>query len=129
MPQYQVPQFIDIEDKVFGPLTIRQFGYIAAAGVVVMLFYKFFRTWVLITIGFPFGGLMLALAFYKHKGVPFPKVLKNALYFAFSRKLYLWKKKEAAGSEIPDIERALFNKVETTPRAMMPPPVPPTNKI
>ena len=26
--QYQVPQFIEVEDKIFGPLTFKQFLYI-----------------------------------------------------------------------------------------------------
>ena len=30
--QFQVPQFIETEDKVVGPLTLRQFMYIAGAG-------------------------------------------------------------------------------------------------
>jgi hypothetical protein len=27
--QFRVPQFIDIEDKLFGPLTFKQFIYLA----------------------------------------------------------------------------------------------------
>ena len=92
MPQYQVPQFIDVEDKVFGPLTIKQFLYIGAGAVPVVLIYMFFKGWVLFLFGVPIILFVLALAFYKPNGVPFPKVVKNFMKYALSDKLYLWKK-------------------------------------
>ena len=104
MPQYQVPQFIDVEDKVFGPLTIKQFLYIGAGAVPVVLIYMFFKGWVLFLFGVPIILFVLALAFYKPNGVPFPKVVKNFMKYALSDKLYLWKKRSATGSVLPNIE-------------------------
>jgi hypothetical protein len=38
--RYQVPQFIDVEDKVIGPLTIKQFIYLAGgAGMCFVIFH------------------------------------------------------------------------------------------
>jgi len=37
--QYQVPQFIEIEDKIFGPLTLKQFLYLAGGGGLCLLFF------------------------------------------------------------------------------------------
>lgn len=104
MPQYQVPQFIDIEDKVFGPLTIKQFLYIAIGAVPVVLIYMFFKGWVLFVVGIPIAIFVAALTFYKPNGIPMPKVVRNFISYALSNKLYLWKKKTAQGSTIPEME-------------------------
>ena len=37
--QFQVPQFIEIEDKIFGPLTFKQFIYLAGGGGLCFLLY------------------------------------------------------------------------------------------
>ncbi len=101
MPQYQVPQFIDVEDKVFGPLTIKQFLYIAAGAVVNVGIYNFFKAWVLFVLGIPVLIFVLALAFYKPNGIPFPKVVRSFFSYAMAKKLYLWQKQEAVGSALP----------------------------
>ena|SRR3989344_4980039 len=118
MPQYQVPQFIDVEDKVFGPLTIKQFLYLAAGAVVNVVIYNFFKGWVLFVLGVPVAIFVLALAFYKPSGVSFPRVVRSFFSYAFSKKLYLWKKREAAGSVLPANKEAF---PETLPTVMQNP--------
>lgn len=90
--QHQVPQFIEVEDKIFGPLTVKQFFYIAAGGASIFILYVFLQLWLVILLGVPIGGFFVALAFLKVSGVPFIKVLNNAIGFAGANKLYLWKK-------------------------------------
>src|SRR3989344_6805194 len=90
--QHQVPQFIEVEDKIFGPLTAKQFFYIAAGGASIFILYVFLQLWLVIILGVPIGGFFVALAFLKVNGIPFIRVLNNALGFAGSEKLYLWKK-------------------------------------
>lgn len=38
--QYPVPQFTEVEDKIIGPLSLKQFGIIFGAGVIVFLGYS-----------------------------------------------------------------------------------------
>jgi hypothetical protein len=38
--QFRIPQFIDIEDKVFGPFTFKQFGYLLGAIAFAYIFWK-----------------------------------------------------------------------------------------
>ena len=90
--QYQVPQFIEIEDKIFGPLTFKQFAYIAGGGAMCFLAYKFLPFFLSIFIILPLGGFSLALAFYKVNKRPFIFVVESAVKFFLSKKLYLWKK-------------------------------------
>ena len=43
--QFQVPQFIETEDKIVGPLTLRQFLYIGAAGLLSFLLFFVLKIW------------------------------------------------------------------------------------
>jgi len=51
--RFQVPQFIEVEDKIFGPLTLKQFIYLAGAGGVVFVLWRVFPIFVAIIIAAP----------------------------------------------------------------------------
>lgn len=91
--QYQVPQFIETEDKIVGPLTLKQFGYLAGGGIICFLLFFVLRQTFAIIISIPIAGLALALAFGRVKGVPMPKYLTAMIGFSLKPQLYLWKKK------------------------------------
>lgn len=91
--QFQVPQFIEFEDKIVGPLTLKQFGYLAGAGVICFLIFMFLRTVFAVILAVPIAALALALAFGQVKGTPMPKYLAAMIGFALKPQLYLWKKK------------------------------------
>ena len=94
--RFQVPQFIEVEDKIFGPLSLRQFIYLAgAAGVIVIIWailpLPFFFILVLST---PVAALGAALAFLKVNNRPFISVLESAFTYFSKNRLYLWEKRE-----------------------------------
>lgn len=92
--EYQVPQFIEVEDKIFGPLTIKQFIYLAGgAGIVTILVLSLPLVFAII-LGAPIAGLALALAFYKINGKPFIEILESGLVYFLGGRLYLWKKEK-----------------------------------
>lgn len=95
MRQFQVPQFITIEDKVIGPFTIKQFLYLAAGAALVGVTYYFFQLIVVIPVAVIVGSLAGSLAFLKINEQPFPAMLKHALMYAARPRLYLWKKEVA----------------------------------
>lgn len=88
--QFQVPQFIEVEDKIFGPLTFRQFVYLGGGAGVSYILYRVLPLF----LAFPFilaaAGIALALAFMKFNGRPFNLAMENAFYFAIHPRLYLW---------------------------------------
>src|SRR3989344_9082362 len=90
--QYQTPQFIDVEDKIFGPLTAKQFFYLLGGIAAIFILYVFFQLWVVILLGLPIGGFSLALTFLKINGIPFTKVLANFLNHTSQQKIYIWKR-------------------------------------
>ena len=102
--QFQVPQFIEVEDKIIGPLTGKQFFYLVGAGALVFLLRTFLEWWLVIILGGPVVGLAIAMAFLKINGIPFIKIMSNAITYYISGKLFLWRKKPAsASSTIPPI--------------------------
>lgn len=88
--QFQVPQFIDIEDKIFGPLTLKQFLYLCGAGAVSFLL--FFTLTVPVWIGFSvvLMGFAAGLAFIRINGQPLSKMLVAAAEYIWLPKFYLW---------------------------------------
>jgi len=99
--QFQVPQFIDIEDKVIGPFTIKQFLYLAGAGFVIFILYKIFNLTITITVAIPLITIAVLLGFFKPNNQPFLVLLKGFLGFIKNPDFYVWKKSvgEARDSE------------------------------
>lgn len=92
--RYQVPQFIEVEDKIFGPLTLKQFIYLAGAGGIGLVFFTLFPTYFAVILTLPFAALSLALAFYRPNDRPLIEAIEHAVLYLMSRRLYLWKQPE-----------------------------------
>ncbi|OGN25460.1 MAG: hypothetical protein A3A13_03150 [Candidatus Yanofskybacteria bacterium RIFCSPLOWO2_01_FULL_43_22] len=92
--RFQVPQFIAVEDKIFGPLTIKQFVYLVGAGAASFVVYKFLPLIVAILVIPVVLGLGIALAVGKVNSMPFVIVLESAIRYTLGSKLYIWHKTE-----------------------------------
>lgn len=92
--RFQVPQFIEVEDKVFGPLTVKQFIYIAGGGGISFIIWSLLPLPLVFKLIFilPILAFSLALAFYKINNKPFINVVEAAFKYFFASKLYIWKK-------------------------------------
>lgn len=88
--QYKVPQFIEVEDKIFGPLTFKQFLYLAGAGGISLMFVTLVPLWLAIFFSIPFMMLGGALAFYRVNDRPLIVVMEHAFNYFTRGKLYLW---------------------------------------
>lgn len=86
-----MPQFIEVEDKIVGPLTLKQFIYIAGAGGLCVIFFAYLPILLAILLSIPVVALAAALAFYKINGKPFIEVLEAGLHYYTGAKLLLWK--------------------------------------
>ena len=109
--RFQVPQFIEVEDKIFGPLTFKQFAYLIGGGGLCFVIYHFIGSlYISIVVMLPVAGIALALAFYKYNGKPFVFVVESAFKYFFGSKLYIWKKENRApvakGRAIDAVEKA-----------------------
>ena len=100
MGQYKVPQDVEAEDKIIGPLTFKQFIYALIGFGWGLVCFGIFRTLpaVMIIVGFPPTLLFLLLAFYRRDGQNFEQLLIAMVgYFANSRRR-LWVKEEITES-------------------------------
>ncbi len=97
--QFKVPQFLDIEDKIFGPFTFSEFVYLAGgAGLCYVLFklLGFFVGFVPILL---VGGFSLALVFYRPNGKPFINMVENSISYYTQNRLYVWKRQDRSDNK------------------------------
>lgn len=108
--RFEVPQFIEIEDKIIGPLTWKQFVYLAGGvGVLLILYFTIESFTLFVMIGLPFGALSASLAFQKVNNRPFSIFLESSINYFTKSKLYLWKK-ETPQTIVEKTEAAEQNK-------------------
>ena len=89
--RFEVPQFIEVEDKIFGPLSWRQFLYLSGGvGMGVMIFFAT-NFIIFLFLGLPLALLGGALAFYPVNSRPFSYFLEAILNYVRGQRLYLWK--------------------------------------
>ncbi|MCK4918423.1 MAG: PrgI family protein [Candidatus Pacebacteria bacterium] len=90
--RFQVPQFIEVEDKIFGPLTFKQFIYLAGGAGISFTLYTLLPKFIAFILIILVLGFSAALAFYTKNNKPFIYVLESAFKYWTSSKLYIWKK-------------------------------------
>lgn len=127
--RFTLPQFIEHEPKIIGPLTFRQFGFIGIAAAICFVLYYTVPFSVFLIACLILGGGAMALAFLKIGGKSLPAILGNFLKFSVSPKMFIWGKvevpirilkkekikKEEAEEELPlkIAERSQLKKIRT----------------
>ncbi|HVM77306.1 MAG TPA: PrgI family protein [Candidatus Paceibacterota bacterium] len=99
--QFQVPQFIETEDKVVGPFSIRQFAYVGVACLISAIFYFMVSTWLAVLAAFVLIGGALALSFVKIEGRPLVTILTSAANFYWKPQTYVWKPESTPPAKKP----------------------------
>lgn len=93
MQQFTVPQFIDVEPKIIGPITTRQFLIFLAAALLIFLCYKLLDFTSFVVIGVLIFAVSGVLAFLKINGRPFHFFLLNLTQTIQKPKLRIWNHK------------------------------------
>lgn len=88
----KVPQFIEVEDKIFGPLTFKQFLYVIGGAAGCFVIWSLLPKIIAVFLIIPMAGLALALAFYEVNKRPFVVILESYIRYHLGAKLYLWSK-------------------------------------
>lgn len=92
--EYQVPQFIEVEDKIFGPFTLKQFVYVAGGVGLCAILLLTLPLLLGIILALPVAALTAALAFFKINNKPFVDIMEAAFNYYIGSRLYLWKKEK-----------------------------------
>jgi hypothetical protein len=96
--QYRVPQFIEHEAKILGPLNLAQ--SLMVGGVIAVCFIMYFafgqQNFVLfLLVAAVLMGGALGISFGKVEGLGLPTVMKNFMNYNVSPRIYLWRRKES----------------------------------
>lgn len=92
--QFNVPQFTDIQDKVLGPLTMKQFLLFLGGGLLLLFLWYLVGLGMVIIVGVPLIGFLLASVFVKIHGRPFTAYFFSWVKYLISPRVYIWKRKQ-----------------------------------
>lgn len=88
-----VPQFLDVEAKIIGFITARQFLIMLAVLLIEFVIYRIFLNIVFVLMfGIPILGIGLIFAFAKVNGQPFHFIALNYIQTFWKPRLRVWDK-------------------------------------
>ncbi|NBS69715.1 PrgI family protein [bacterium] len=91
--QFVVPQFLDVEPKIIGPITLRQFLIMVGVIVAEFLVYRIFLSLLpMLAVGIPIAALGGAFAFGKVNGQPLHYIVLNLLQYIKKPAKRVWDK-------------------------------------
>ena len=90
--RYQLPQYLEVEDRIFGPFTLKQFLFVGGGVGGAYAAWAILPSPLGVIAAILIVGLCGALGFGQMNGRPFLSMVENMVSYAFARKLYLWKK-------------------------------------
>lgn len=95
MQQFLVPQFIDVESKLLGPITVRQFIIMLVAGLFCVLWYKLFDFGLFALTSVITVGVFVVVAFVKVNGRRFHYFVLSLFQTFRSPKIRVWNKEKS----------------------------------
>ncbi|MEI6835391.1 MAG: PrgI family protein [Candidatus Falkowbacteria bacterium] len=114
MQQFTVPQFIDVEDKIIGPITARQFIIFIIAAIIIGISYRLFDSALFSTVGITTFLLAVVLGFVKVNGRPFHFFLLNLIQTWRRPNIRVWNNRLA---KVVDTEKIPTLKFDSTKSA------------
>lgn len=110
--RFEVPQFINIPDKLFGPFTFKEALYLVGGGGMIYVLYRVAPFSIAVFLGLPIAAFTGALVFYKPNGRPFIHMVESWLLYTFSHKFYLWRQRdpEPGAQDVTQIHQAIPKK-------------------
>ncbi|MDP3900984.1 MAG: hypothetical protein Q8Q38_01405 [bacterium] len=90
--QFELPQFIERESKIVGPLTFIQFVYVGVGVAASLFFYFTLPFFLALVLGILCIGSGSALAFVRVSGRSLPTVVLNLFSFSVGAKTYIWRR-------------------------------------
>lgn len=106
--QFQIPQYIEVEDKIVGPLTISQFLYVASGFLFSFITYFFFALWFWLPLTLIVGGVSIAFAFVRYNNRSLLALTAAAFRYLWQPRTYIWKD---VGAKDPEKPRGLLARL------------------
>lgn len=89
---FSTPQFIDVEDKVAGPLTWRQLLWMIGMGITLLVIYTMIGNVAFFVLAVPIILIFCALAFYRPQGQSLIVFVLHGIMFFFRPKVAVWQR-------------------------------------
>lgn len=89
---FSVPQFIDVEDKVAGPLTWRQLLWMIGMGAALLVTFNTFDTSLFFVTAVPIVLVFVLFAFYRPNGFPLTTFIFHMILYLFRPKVSVWER-------------------------------------
>ncbi|MFC1663245.1 PrgI family mobile element protein [Patescibacteria group bacterium] len=122
--QFIVPQFIDVEDKILGPISVRQFVTLLVGAGLIYADYELIwnlnnNFWAFAIAGLFIFAFTLVVAFLKINGQLFHTFLLNFLISMRDPHMRVWNKKTGhiRARKAPEIELPQVTSVKAPLRA------------
>ena len=90
MQQFTVPQFIEVEDRIIGPVTARQFVIMLATCLLCAAWYKIFPFEIFIVLGVATLAVGSTFSFVRINGMPFHFFALNIIQTMRNPSLRVW---------------------------------------
>lgn len=104
--QFVVPQFIDAEDKIFGPVTARQFIILMVTFLLDFIMFRLLSFTMFMVLGVPLIIMGGVIAFVRINGAPFHYFILNLIQTSRKPRLRVWSR-EYSDSELRDLMKVV----------------------
>lgn len=92
MERFVAPQFIDVEDRIIGPITTKQFILMIAGGVIIFLAFKILDQSAAILTTLIVAGLVVLFGFVKINGRRFHEFIGSMIEVLKRPRIRVWSK-------------------------------------
>jgi len=110
MDQFVVPQFIDVEDKILGPITVHQFILMIIGGLFLVVAFKLFDTSLFVVSAILTAGIVGVFGFIKVNGRAFHFFLVAIFQVSVKPRLRIWNNADT-GQEVSSEEQVVVSTV------------------
>lgn len=112
MQQFVVPQFIDVETKIIGPITARQFLILLSASLLIALFYRILHFNPFLIVAAIILLVAVVFAFVKINGRPFHFFVLNIMQTVRRPSIRVWNHKVILPEQL---EKVITQKIDYNP--------------
>lgn len=118
--EFSIPQFIEMETKIVGPFTWRQFIFLGGAGIIIFFLYFILSNFYLfLVIAFILTVLAFGFALIKIGDRPLLSVLISFVFFNISSKVYIWRRKQTEPRLVYKKEKIKAKKEKAEPAVLL----------
>ncbi len=112
---FNVPQYIDVEDKIAGPLTAKQLFWMIGMGAVLLVLWNLLPQGPFVVIAIPTVVAFVAFAFYRPYGMPLIDFAGHFIFFLSRPKVYTWNRPDTKLAEPPKTREIPKNELPSEP--------------